>query len=149
MKNKVNKPAMGLFIIGAIISIVSAIIFFKSCKGCTEDYITVSGTVYARYDNPKKGYKTTKVTSEFILVVKMDNGHVFDIEVTPSTFATHPEGSRITFTNMYPSEIYPEVKREYNNNQDKAVGSLMIFLVGLLIFCIGGLKNSRDNSDNY
>lgn len=148
MKNKVSKPAMGLFIIGAIISIVSATIFFKSCKGCTEDYITVSGTVYARYDNPEKEYKSRKVTSEFILVVKMDNGHVFDIEVTPSTFATHPEGSRITFTKVYPSDIYPEVRREYIDNQDKAVGSSMIFLVGLLIFCIGGLKYSRDNSDN-
>lgn len=48
MKNKVSKPAMGLFIIGAIIAIVSATISFKSCKGCDEDYITVSGTVYAR-----------------------------------------------------------------------------------------------------
>lgn len=148
MKNKVSKPAMGLFIIGAIISIVSAIIFFKSRKGCTEDYITVSGTVYARYDNPEKEYKSRKVTSEFILVVKMDNGHVFDIEVTPSTFATHPEGSRITFTKVYPSDIYPEVRREYIDNQDRAVGSMMIFWVGLIIFCIGGLKYSRDNSDN-
>lgn len=148
MKNKVSKPAMGLFIIGAIISIVSAIIFFKSRKGCTEDYITVSGTVYARYDNPEKEYKSRKVTSEFILVVKMDNGHVFDIEVTPSTFATHPEGSRVTFTKVYPSEIYPEVRREYMDNQDRAVGSMMIFWVGLIIFCIGGLKYSRDNSDN-
>lgn len=148
MKNKVSKPAMGLFIIGAIISIVSAIIFFKSYKGCTEDYITVSGTVYARYDNPEKEYKSRKVTSEFILVVKMDNGHVFDIEVTPSTFATHPEGSRITFTKVYPSDIYPEVRREYIDNQDRAVGSMMIFWVGLIIFCIGGLKYSRDNSDN-
>lgn len=148
MKNKVSKPAMGLFIMGAIISIVSAIIFFKSRKGCTEDYITVSGTVYARYDNPEKEYKSRKVTSEFILVVKMDNGHVFDIEVTPSTFATHPEGSRITFTKVYPSDIYPEVRREYIDNQDRAVGSMMIFWVGLIIFCIGGLKYSRDNSDN-
>lgn len=144
MKNKVSKPAMGLFIIGAIISIVSAIIFFKSCKGCDEDYITVSGTVYARYDNPEKEYKSRKVTSEFILVVKMDNGHVFDIEVTPSTFATHPEGSRITFTKVYPSDIYPEVRREYIDNQDRAVGSMMIFWVGLIIFCIGGLKYSRN-----
>ena len=148
MKNKVSKPAMGLFIMGAIISIVSATIFFKSRKGCTEDYITVSGTVYARYDNPEKEYKSRKVTSEFILVVKMDNGHVFDIEVTPSTFATHPEGSRITFTKVYPSDIYPEVRREYIDNQDRAVGSMMIFWVGLIIFCIGGLKYSRDNSDN-
>lgn len=148
MKNKVSKLAMGLFIIGAIISIVSATIFFKSRKGCTEDYITVSGTVYARYDNPEKEYKSRKVTSEFILVVKMDNGHVFDIEVTPSTFATHPEGSRITFTKVYPSDIYPEVRREYIDNQDRAVGSMMIFWVGLIIFCIGGLKYSRDNSDN-
>ena len=148
MKNKVSKPAMGLFIIGAIISIVSAIIFFKSCNGCTEDYITVSGTVSARYDNPEKEYKSRKVTSEFILVVKMDNGHVFDIGVTPSTFATHPEGSRITFTKVYPSDIYPEVRREYIDNQDRAVGSMMIFWVGLIIFCIGGLKYSRDNSDN-
>lgn len=148
MKNKVSKPAMGLFIIGAIIAIVSATISFKSCKGCDEDYITVSGTVYARYDNPEKEYKSRKVTSEFILVVKMDNGHVFDIEVTPSTFATHPEGSRITFTKVYPSDIYPEVRREYIDNQDRAVGSMMIFWVGLIIFCIGGLKYSRDNSDN-
>lgn len=148
MKNKVSKPAMGLFIIGAIIAIVSATISFKSCKGCDEDYITVSGTVYARYDNPEKEYKSRKVTSEFILVVKMDNGHVFDIEVTPSTFATHPEGSRITFTKVYPSDIYPEVRREYIDNQDMAVGSMMIFWVGLIIFCIGGLKYSRDNSDN-
>lgn len=148
MKNKVSKPAMGLFIIGAIIAIVSATISFKSCKGCDEDYITVSGTVYARYDNPEKEYKSRKVTSEFILVVKMDNGHVFDIEVTPSTFATHPEGSRITFTKVYPSDIYPEVRREYIDNQDRAVGSMMIFWVDLIIFCIGGLKYSRDNSDN-
>lgn len=148
MKNKVSKPAKALFTIGAIIAIVSATISFKSCKGCDEDYITVSGTVYARYDNPEKEYKSRKVTSKFILVVKMDNGHVFDIEVTPSTFATHPEGSRITFTNMYPSEIYPEVRREYIDNQDRAVGSMMIFWVGLIIFCIGGLKYSRDNSDN-
>lgn len=148
MKNKVSKPAKALFTIGAIIAIVSATISFKSCKGCDEDYITVSGTVYARYDNPEKEYKSRKVTSEFILVVKMDNGHVFDISVTPSTFATHPEGSRITFTNMYPSDIYPEVRREYIDNQDRAVGSMMIFWVGLIIFCIGGLKYSRDNSDN-
>ncbi len=148
MKNKVSKPAMGLFIMGTIISIVSAIIFFKSCNGCTEDYITVSGTVYARYDNPEKEYKSRKVTSEFILVVKMDNGHVFDIEVTPSTFATHPEGSRITFTKVYPSDIYLGVRREYIDNQDRAVGSMMIFWVGLIIFCIGGLKYSRDNSDS-
>lgn len=148
MKNKVSKPAKALFTIGAIIAIVSATISFKSCKGCDEDYITVSGTVYARYDNPEKEYKSRKVTSEFILVVKMDNGHVFDIEVTPSTFATHPEGSRITFTKVYPSDIYPEVRREYIDNQDRAVGSMMIFWVGLIIFCIGGLKYSRDNSDN-
>ena len=148
MKNKVSKPAKALFTIGAIIAIVSATISFKSCKGCDEDYITVSGTVYARYDNPEKEYKSRKVTSEFILVVKMDNGHVFDIEVTPSTFATHPEGSRITFTKVYPSDIYLEVRREYMDNQDRAVGSMMIFWVGLIIFCIGGLKYSRDNSDN-
>lgn len=78
----------------------------------------------------------------------MDNGHVFDIEVTPSTFATHPEGSRITFTKVYPSDIYLEVRREYMDNRDRAVGSMMIFWVGLIIFCIGGLKYSRDNSDN-
>ena len=148
MSNRVSKPAKALFTIGAIIAIVSATISFKSCKGCDEDYITVSGTVYARYDNPEKEYKSRKVTSEFILVVKMDNGHVFDIEVTPSTFATHPEGSRITFTKVYPSDIYPEVRREYIDNQDRAVGSMMIFWVGLIIFCIGGLKYSRDNSDN-
>jgi hypothetical protein len=37
MKNKVSKPAKALFTIGAIIAIVSATIFFKSYKGCTEE----------------------------------------------------------------------------------------------------------------
>lgn len=140
MKNKMNKKSIILLIIGIIITVTSVTTFFKSCKSCTEDYITVSGTVYARYDNPEKGYKSTKVTSEFILVVKMDNGHVFDIEVTPSTFATHPEGSRITFTNLRPSDIYPEKQRERVNNQDKAVGSITIFLVGIIFLLCSGFK---------
>lgn len=72
-----------------------------------EERIDVHGTVYARYDNPYKNYKSNKVTSEFIMVIKTDEGHLFDLNVTPSTFAGCPEGSRVSFKDLRLSEVYP------------------------------------------
>lgn len=120
-----------LFALG-LISLSSISIFMIK-----EERIDVHGTVYARYDNPYKNYKSNKVTSEFIMVIKTDEGHLFDLNVTPSTFASCPEGSRVSFKDLRFSEVYP------TKNNDKLIWTMLLALsittlimwpVGIAIF---------------
>lgn len=72
-----------------------------SCNKMNTDKIDVSGTVYARYQNQGR-YGST-----FIMVVRMDDGHLFDLQVSPSTFAGCKEGSRVSFNDVYEDTVYP------------------------------------------
>lgn len=75
-----------------------------------QNYMDVSGIVYSKLDNPSTSYKSSKITSDFIMVIKMDNGHMFDLEVTPTTYVTHNVGDRIGFKDIYKGYVYTDYK---------------------------------------
>lgn len=57
-------------------------------------FIDVCGTVYKKYEG------SSKYGPEFIMVVIPDNGKVFDVKVTPSTYAIKEAGDRICFSDI-------------------------------------------------
>lgn len=99
---------IGSFITLVLVCIISWIYMFRVENKIR--YEDVHGKVYYKLDNPVSRYKSTKVTSEFILVIEKDDGHLFDIKVTPTTFVTHNVGDRIYFKHLSKSIIYDDYK---------------------------------------
>lgn len=69
------------------------------------NFVDVCGNVYKKYDSP------SKYGPKFIMVVRMDNGKVFDLNVSASTYATKDIGDRVCFTKIWREKIdnnYPK-----------------------------------------
>lgn len=62
-------------------------------------FVDVCGTVYKKYDG------SSKYGPEFIMIVRADNGIIFDVEVTPSTYATREVGDRVCFSDIQRSKV--------------------------------------------
>lgn len=97
-----------------------------SCNKMSSPKIDVSGTVYARYQNQGR-YGST-----FIMVVKMDDGHIFDLQVSPSTFASRTEGSRVSFSDVYASTVYPN--KDFNEVFWNINFGVSLFILGMWFF---------------
>lgn len=97
-----------------------------SCDRMQPDDIDVSGTVYARYQNQGR-YGST-----FIMVVRMDDGHLFDLEVTPSTFASCKEGSRVSFKDVSEDTVYPD--KDFHIGFWTLSGGIAELILGLWFF---------------
>lgn len=97
-----------------------------SCDRMHPDDIDVSGTVYARYQNHGR-YGST-----FIMVVRMDDGHLFDLEVTPSTFASCKEGSRVSFKDVSEDTVYPD--KDFHIGFWTISGGIAELILGLWLF---------------
>ena len=93
--------------------------------------IEISGTVLEKYGQDKTHYKSTKIYTEFILVVKTDKYGIQDFTVTPSTYYQFNKGSRITFSDVFPLR--------FEESRDKEHGTyLLIAIVCFFAFFIGG-----------
>lgn len=93
--------------------------------------IEVSGTVLEKYGQDKTHYKSTKIYTEFILIVKTDKYGIQDFTVTPSTYYQFNKGSRITFNDVFPLRFI--------ESRDKEHGTyLLIATVCFFAFIIGG-----------
>lgn len=115
------KKIIKIFIILALLT-YSAV----SCDRMQPDDIDVSGTVYARYQNQGR-YGST-----FIMVVRMDDGHLFDLEVTPSTFASCKEGSRVSFKDVSEDTVYPD--KDFHIGFWAISGGIAELILGLWLF---------------
>lgn len=83
-------------------------------KNC---YREVNGIVYDKMGEQKSHYKSTKVYTDFIMVIKdKDTGKYFDLEVTPTTYSTHRIGDDIHF-----SKIDKDMLGEENDSKDYVI----------------------------
>lgn len=110
--------------------------YIRKARG--EQEISVSGQVIKKYGEQKSRYKSTRIYTDFIIVIKSQKYGYLDFNVTPSTFAQFEEGDYITFHNQ-------ELK-DYDTNVRKSWGigislllvfgfiSLILFIVFLLNF---------------
>lgn len=125
---------LSCFIFGLLV-FISFNLFQSSKEG---NYMDVSGIVLKKYDNPKSHYKSTRITSEFIMVVKMSDGNCFDIEVSPTTFTLFEEGDLIAFKHINKHTVY----RDYKNAMPSIMAVLSIlFCLAFLISCIAFVSN--------
>lgn len=92
-------------------------------------FTDVCGNVYQKYNSP------SKYGPKFIMVVRADNGRVFDLEVTASTYAMYDISDRICF---------PKIRRVYvDNNYQSYTGVISLtwrilnVLFALIIGCGG------------
>lgn len=96
------------------ISIVFTILAFLCIRTSVsiyeQNYRTAKGMVYEKFETRLGNYKSSRISNEFIMVVKEDNGHYFDLYVTPSTYVTHKVGDRISFPEVRLSELGEEEK---------------------------------------
>lgn len=79
---------------------------------------------YKKYDG------SSKYGPEFIMIVRADNGRVFDVEVTPSTYATREIGDRVCFSDIRRSKVD-------NNYQHHTYTLNFIWFIFNCIFAIG------------
>lgn len=78
--------------------LISLCIVSWKCQLAYDDrtqYMDVCGNVYKKYDSP------SRYGPKFIMVVRMDNGKVFDVNVTASVYATKDIGDRVCFTEIW------------------------------------------------
>lgn len=112
-----------------LISVILISLCIMSWK-CSLDYqnktqfIDVCGTVYKKYDGP------SKYGPKFIMIVRADNGRIFDVEVTPSTYATKEIGDRVCFSDIRRNKVD-------NNYQHYTYTLSFIWLMFNCIFAIG------------
>lgn len=100
------------------------------------NFVDVCGNVYKKYDSP------SKYGPKFIMVVRMDNGKVFDLDVTASTYATKNIGDRVCFTNIWREKVDDEYpKYAYTINTIwfvfNFIVTLGIFIVLTIFICNG------------
>ena len=92
-------------------------------KNC---YREVNGVVHDKMGEQKTHYKSTKVYTQFIMVIKdKDTGKYFDLEVTPTTYSTHSIGDDIHF-----SKIDKDILGEENDSKGYMIG--IALLTGIL-----------------
>lgn len=100
------------------------------------NFVDVCGNVYKKYDSP------SKYGPKFIMVVRMDNGKVFDLNVSASTYATKNIGDRVCFTNIWREKVDDEYpKYAYTINTIwfvfNFIVTLGIFIVLIIFICNG------------
>lgn len=113
------------------ISIVFAILAFlcirMSMSIYEQNHRTAKGIVYEKFETQQGHYKSSRISNEFIMVVKEDNGHYFDLCVTPSTYATHKIGDRISF---------PDIRLGKLGEEEKGGEIFWIMIAGMLFLSI-------------
>lgn len=100
------------------------------------NFVDVCGNVYKKYDSP------SKYGPKFIMVVRMDNGKVFDLNVSASTYATKNISDRVCFTNIWREKVDDEYpKYAYTINTIwfvfNFIVTLGIFIVLIIFICNG------------
>lgn len=85
----------------SVILISLCIVSWKYERAYTNkvNFVDVCGNVYKKYDSP------SKYGPKFIMVVRMDNGKVFDLNVSASTYATKDIGDRVCFTKVWREQV--------------------------------------------
>lgn len=131
---------IGIFLIYSIL----ICIFLNSCNKSLPKCIDVTGTVYEKIDVPKS-HKSSKITTDFIMIIKTDDGHYFDLSVSHTTFVMNDIGSRLTFYDVNYSTVYPNDK-EYRKNKYKhfliSTGSIiLIFGFSIFLFKLNDKNN--------
>lgn len=70
-----------------------------------ENFRDAHGVCIEKFETVKGHRRSTRITSEFIMVVREDSGDVFDLKVTPSTYAVTDIGSRVSFSHIHKQEL--------------------------------------------
>ena len=116
-----------VFIISVCFGIFAYILFeYHSDYVNKNCYREVNGIVYDKMGEQKSHRKSTKVYTDFIMVIKdKDTGKYFDLEVTPTTYSTHSIGDDIHF-----SKIDKDILGEENDRKGYII--VIALLTGIL-----------------
>lgn len=126
---KSNWIVLGFIILTGL---VSGYGYYK--KSNNEQEITIHGKVIKKYGEQKSRYKSTKIYTDFIMVIKSEKYGYLDFNVTPSTFAQFEEGSYISFPNQYLRNYDKEVRTSWQIGMGLFLGSGFISLI--LLICL-------------
>lgn len=126
---KSNWIVLGFIILTGL---VSGYGYYK--KSNNEQEITIHGKVIKKYGEQKSRYKSTKIYTDFIMVIKSEKYGYLDFNVTPSTFAQFGEGSYISFPNQYLRDYDKEVRTSWQIGMGLFLGSGFISLI--LLICL-------------
>lgn len=126
---KSNWIVLGFIILTGL---VSGYGYYK--KSNNEQEITIHGKVIKKYGEQKSRYKSTKIYTDFIMVIKSEKYGYLDFNVTPSTFAQFEEGSYISFPNQYLRNYDKEVRTSWQIGMGLFLGSGFISL--MLLICL-------------
>lgn len=126
---KSNWIVLGFIILTGL---VSGYGYYK--KSNNEQEITIHGKVIKKYGEQKSRYKSTKIYTDFIMVIKSEKYGYLDFNVTPSTFAQFGEGSYISFPNQYLRNYDKEVRTSWQIGMGLFLGSGFISL--MLLICL-------------
>nr|DAN00221.1 MAG TPA: Protein of unknown function (DUF2500) [Herelleviridae sp.] len=126
---KSNWIVLGFIILTGL---VSGYGYYK--KSNNEQEITIHGKVIKKYGEQKSRYKSTKIYTDFIMVIKSEKYGYLDFNVTPSTFAQFGEGSYISFPNQYLRDYDKEVHTSWQIGMGLFLGSGFISLI--LLICL-------------
>lgn len=128
---KSNWIVLGFIILTGL---VSGYGYYK--KSNNEQEITIHGKVIKKYGEQKSRYKSTKIYTDFIMVIKSEKYGYLDFNVTPSTFAQFEEGSYISFPNQYLRDYDKEVHTSWQIGMFLFLGSGFISLTILICFLV-------------
>ena len=126
---KSNWIVLGFIILTGL---VSGYGYYK--KSNNEQEITIHGKVIKKYGEQKSRYKSTKIYTDFIMVIKSEKYGYLDFNVTPSTFAQFEESSYISFPNQYLRDYDKEVRTSWQIGMGLFLGSGFISLI--LLICL-------------
>lgn len=126
---KSNWIVLGFIVLTGL---VSGYGYYK--KSNNEQEITIHGKVIKKYGEQKSRYKSTKIYTDFIMVIKSEKYGYLDFNVTPSTFAQFEEGSYISFPNQYLRDYDKEVRTSWQIGMGLFLGSGFISLI--LLICL-------------
>lgn len=72
-------------------------------------YRDVHGVVFEKIGEQKSHYKSTRIYTDFIMVIKdKDTGKYFDLKVSPTTFSLYEKGDNIFFSQISKNTIGEE-----------------------------------------
>lgn len=113
-------------IVPLIISFISGIVIFYGYFLYEENRLEVPGTIIAKSESLKGDYKTSRISSEWLLAIKPDNVNYkpYTVSVSFATFASYNIGSHVTFKTSR-NKVCPKW-------YDDSLGIVLIFYGG---FC--------------
>lgn len=94
-----------------------------------QNYMDVNGIVIKKYGQDVSHRKSHRITTDFIMIVKMFDGHCFDLKVSPTTYVLFEEGEYISFPKLNKYIIY-------SDHKDKSFLLLILNTIILVIFII-------------